>query len=241
MRNTPSRAHTPASYSLCFRDSLVPMEGTVWHLPRSRLRCSSHPALTRVIPLSACHPLRLRAVGPWGKARGCSPAASPGPGGPACWDCGGDRAVPLHHLGDTGRAELARGSPGRAGEGEGTETAERWRRARRQSICDVQQFLMRPVACPDLRGCSRSRCLEKLSTAHCSKTSVTSPPRRRAGGTGRAGAGWPQQPASLQPPHITHPRDGHPRVGGKSPRWLRTGALPVAPRYPRGCCPLCHG
>lgn len=76
---------------------------------------------------------------PGGKMRGCSPAASPGADGPSWWDQGGDRAVrcnpvlggggvnhswcPPHHLGDTGRTELALGSPRHAGEGASTETA----------------------------------------------------------------------------------------------------------------------
>lgn len=126
------------------------------------------------------------------------------------------------------------------------ESTERWRRVRRQSICDVHRFLMRPVACLALSGSIRRRCLEKLTTAHCSKTLDYLTAMARARGTGRAGTGpgipCSQRSSSPQPPlpRVTHPRDGR-RWGKKSMSWPCAWALPTGPRYPRGCCPLCKG
>lgn len=85
------------------------------------------------------------------------------------------------------------------------ESTERWRRECRQSICDVRRFLMRPVACPALWGSIRRRCLEKLSTAHCSKTlDYLTAMARSPGGTGTAGAGL-DVPSNQHPPNHVSP------------------------------------
>lgn len=153
---------------------------------------------------------------PGGKARGCSPAASPGAGGPSWWDSGGDRAVRCSPaLGGTvpgaspitwvtlggqswhgaALAVLGRGQAQRQ-----PDSTERWRREHRQSICDAHRFLMRPVACLALRGSIRRRCLEKLSTAHCSKTlDYLTATARSPGGRGEQAQGWTSPAASIPP------------------------------------------
>lgn len=103
------------------------------------------------------------------------------------------------------------------------ESMERWRRELKQSICYVHRFLMHPVACLALRGSIRRRCLEKLSTAHCSKTlDYLTTTARSPRGTGRTGTGLDvpsgQHPSNLHP-CVTHPMDGH---GGEKVNVLAT-------------------
>lgn len=109
---------------------------------------------------------------------------------------------------------------------------ERWRREHRQSICDVHRFLMRPRARLAIQGSIRSRCLEKLSTAHCSKTLhylITTAPS----------LGGRMSPAASVPPSMCHPPQGW-TWGGKCQCPGRTQRLsPWVPGPPASLLPGC--
>lgn len=71
MRNTPSRVHTPVSYSLCLQGSGRPWVpdrygGDLLASPKEPLEMQN-PSCSHQDHsfLSACHPLHLCAVGPW--------------------------------------------------------------------------------------------------------------------------------------------------------------------------------
>lgn len=81
---------------------------------------------------------------------------------------------------------------------------------------------MRPRARLAIQGSIRSRCLEKLSTAHCSKTLhylITTAPS----------LGGRMSPAASVPPSMCHPPQGWTRGRKISMSWPHTGALPVGP------------